>query len=99
MMRAFATQSPGDHAHAHGRDSLARKRAPVRREVAVRATPGGQSTLQRSPHCACGGGCPRCQTGPSIQARLAVSQPGDVYEQAAEKVAEQVMRTPDPQSA
>jgi len=32
----------------------------------------------------------------TIQAKLAVSQPGDVYEQEADRIAEQVMRMPDP---
>lgn len=32
----------------------------------------------------------------SIQAKLAVSQPGDTYEQEADRVADQVMRMPDP---
>src|SRR4051794_26210406 len=31
-----------------------------------------------------------------MQAKLAVSQPGDKYEQEADRVAEQVMRTPAP---
>jgi hypothetical protein len=55
--------------------------------------------VQRQPACACGGGCPRCRAetryGP-IQTKLAVSQPGDVYEQEADRVAEQVMRMPAP---
>jgi len=33
---------------------------------------------------------------PKLQAKLAVSQPGDPYEQEADRVAEQVMRMPDP---
>nr|CBH39167.1 hypothetical membrane protein [uncultured archaeon] len=32
-----------------------------------------------------------------IQAKLAVGQPGDIYEQEADRVAEQVMRIPEPQ--
>ncbi len=40
--------------------------------------------------CACGGGCPRCQ----VQLKLAVSQPNDVYEQEADRVAENILRTP-----
>src|SRR5262245_33673244 len=34
--------------------------------------------------------------GRFIQAKLTVSQPGDQYEQEADRVAEQVMRMPDP---
>jgi hypothetical protein len=32
----------------------------------------------------------------SLQAKLTINQPGDVYEQEADRVAEQVMRMPDP---
>ena len=64
-------------------------------------------TLPMKRACACGGqaglhgGCPEC--GPprptaqgrlSGQAKLTVSQPGDPYEQEADRVAEQVMRMP-----
>jgi Domain of unknown function (DUF4157) len=52
--------------------------------------------LQRKASCACGGGCPRCQSKLPIQAKLAVSQPDDVYEQEADRVAEKVMRMPEP---
>ena len=56
--------------------------------------------LQRK--CACGGSaglsgeCERCKTnkllGKPLQKKLAVSEPGDEYEQEADRVAEQVMR-------
>jgi hypothetical protein len=36
---------------------------------------------------------------PAIQAKLTVNQPGDRYEQEADRVAEQVMRMPDPVAA
>jgi len=52
--------------------------------------------LQRKSACACGGGCPRCQSKLPIQTKLAVSQPGDIYEQGADRVAEEVMRMPEP---
>jgi hypothetical protein len=50
--------------------------------------------------CACGGDCPRCQEEPPphrghpLQAKLQVSQPGDVYEQEADRIAEYVMSAP-----
>lgn len=48
--------------------------------------------------CACGGGCPRCQQGElPVQAKLKIGAPNDKYEQEADRVAEQVMRMPDPQ--
>jgi GH24 family phage-related lysozyme (muramidase) len=40
--------------------------------------------------CPCGGGCPRCE----IQPKLKVGQPGDPFEQEADRVAEQIMRIP-----
>jgi hypothetical protein len=54
----------------------------------------GLPLLQRQ--CACGGGCPRCQEGLGIQTKLKISEPGDVYEQEADRIADQVMRMPDP---
>lgn len=53
----------------------------------------GTRVLQRQALCACGGGCPTCQIQPSPQTKLAVSSPGDRYEQEADRVAEQVMRS------
>jgi Domain of unknown function (DUF4157) len=50
--------------------------------------------LQRQ--CACGGGCPRCQDNLKLQTKLKISQPGDVYEQEADRIADQVMRMPEP---
>lgn len=39
-----------------------------------------------------------CHTGPlGIQAKLTVSRPGDPYEQEADRVADQVLRMPEPQ--
>ena len=55
--------------------------------------------LQRKASCACGGDCPRCNEtdlNNSIQPKLNISTPGDVHEQEADRVAEQVMRMPDP---
>ncbi len=64
------------------------------------------SLLFQSPHamiqpksaCACGGGCPRCEKESDalkVQTKLAISTPGDEFEQEADRVAEQVMRMPD----
>lgn len=53
-----------------------------------------QGLLQRKEtHCACGGGCPRCQSKLAIQTKLAISRPGDKYEQEADRVADQVLRS------
>lgn len=63
-------------------------------------TPVSRPVLQRK--CACGshtmggGQCAECQkthvNGKLLQTKLAISEPGDVYEQEADRVAEQVMR-------
>lgn len=49
--------------------------------------------IQLKPICPCGGGCPRC--APVIQPKLTISQSNDIYEQEADRVAEQVMRMPE----
>lgn len=55
--------------------------------------PNNVPTLQAK--CACGGGCPQC-FGPSLQAKLRIGPQNDKYEQEADRVADQVMRMPDP---
>jgi outer membrane protein OmpA-like peptidoglycan-associated protein len=54
-------------------------------------------SLQRKPNCACGGSCPRCRGNYPLQGKLEVSQPGDTLEQEADRVAEQVLRMPQPE--
>jgi len=51
--------------------------------------------IQRKSSCACGGTCPNCQTGQRVQTKLKIGAPNDIYEQEAERVADQVMRMPD----
>ena len=92
-MRVFASHSvesdisPGKHPLAPG---LFPK--PV---AAVSVTQSGGALLQRKAACGCGGGCPTCQESVRVRAKLAVSTPGDEYEQEADRVAEKVMRMPD----
>jgi Domain of unknown function (DUF4157) len=71
----------------------------------ARSTPTSRAILQRQPissvaesgeHCACGGGCPRCQKSALLQTKLKISEPGDRYEQEADRVADQVIRMPEP---
>jgi len=62
----------------------------------ISAPPFFGPIVQKNSHCACGGGCPRCQSTLPIQTKLAVSEPGDVYEQAADRVAGEVMRMTAP---
>src|SRR5262245_21967277 len=64
-------------------------------------TAGANRVLQRK--CACGGGdagpsgeCEECarKENPRLQAKLQISEPGDFYEQEADRVADQVLRMP-----
>jgi len=48
------------------------------------------------PACPCGGGCPRCENAEFVQAKLKIGTPGDSYEQEADRVADAVMRAPEP---
>jgi hypothetical protein len=63
------------------------------------APSGAGPIIQRK--CACGGGCPSCEAekdNVKLQTKLAISSPGDAFEQEADTVADQVMRMPDPAS-
>ncbi len=44
--------------------------------------------------CPFGGICHSCP--PKVQAKLTVNEPGDKYEEEADRVADQVMRMPEP---
>jgi len=52
---------------------------------------GSDTFLFRKSACACGGGCPSCQ---SKSSGLAISQPGDAAEIEADQIADRVMRMP-----
>lgn len=60
------------------------------------ATPIETPVIQRKSSCACGGGCPQCQTNASgaLPSSLNISQPTDPLEKEADHVAEQVMQAP-----
>jgi hypothetical protein len=45
--------------------------------------------------CPFGGACHTCP--PSVQAKLKIGKPGDKYEQEADRVADEIMRLPEPQ--
>ena len=68
--------------------------APSGNQVAQRFA---QSCPLRLPSpCACpfGGACHACP----MQAKLTINEPGDQYEQEADRVADQVMRMPEPRT-
>ncbi len=52
--------------------------------------------VQRMSACPCDGGCPLCEGDMVIQPKLRIGEPGDRYEREADRVAEQVMRMPEP---
>lgn len=76
-------------------------RAPVRQPAprSPLAEPVTSEVAFIQPKCACGGGCPSCRDKIELQTKLAVSAPGDVYEQEADRVAAEVMRMPDTAAA
>lgn len=96
----FASKSkqPAQHKSSPPPMTTVRSLAPTHPVLQLQRTIGNQGVLrllesQRiQPKCACGGGCPRCQ-----QANLKISQPGDRYEQEADRLADQVMRMSDSQ--
>jgi hypothetical protein len=54
-------------------------------------------TLQRSPACACGGGCPHCradQTQQALAPSIAIGPADDVFEREAERASESINSTP-----
>jgi outer membrane protein OmpA-like peptidoglycan-associated protein len=87
-MRTLAVKEPSN---------TQRKQAEVNR-VVVQPSHRSLSSgvLQRKSSCACGGGCPRCQEQALLQTKLKISEPGDQYEQEADRIADEVMRMPEP---
>ena len=87
-MRTLATKYPST-------DSIKQKKPGNRlrfRNPSGLAT--GMPLLQSK--CACGGGCPRCQEELGIQTKLKIGEPGDKYEQEADRVATQITQMPEP---
>ncbi len=70
-------------------------KTPVPAVGPVSAPTAGRGLLQRKSICACDGGCPRC--APAIQPKLTVGSPDDAYEEEADRVADRVMRMPEPE--
>ncbi len=91
-MRTFATKQTSNQDSAYQKPVRATA-VPVMRSHSVSPLSTGMSLLQRK--CACGGGCPRCQEEALLQSKLKISEPGDKYEQEADRVVDQVMRMPD----
>src|SRR4051812_3080863 len=92
-MRVFAP-------HAVDPDRSARRdqkaRAPLPGPASHVLAFHGGSALQRESKCDCGGGCPGCQSTLPVQMKLSVSQPRDIHEQEADRVADQIMGMAEP---
>jgi hypothetical protein len=82
----------------------AKSQEPASRQNANSFTPVSGALLQRK--CACGGAsgltgsCSECEQkkmlGQPLQTKLRINEPGDAYEQEADRMAEQVMRMAEP---
>jgi hypothetical protein len=86
-MRTLAVKEPSN---------TQRRQAEVNRAVVPSHRSLSSGVLQRKPSCACGGDCPRCQEGALLQTNLKISEPGDQYEQEADRIADRVMQMPEP---
>ncbi len=93
-MRALAVQSATKEASSRSRAVVSQKQPS--HPTGVPVFNGIIPTIQRKPFCPCDGGCPRCKGGGMIQPKLTIGQPNDRYEQEADRVADQVMRMPEP---
>ncbi|HEX2188352.1 MAG TPA: DUF4157 domain-containing protein [Longimicrobiaceae bacterium] len=105
--RTTAKTAPEAAARRTPREAAAPRPGPaalLQRQLGNRAfrlaSRGTRPMLQR---CACGGTCAHCRgdrepTVP-VQTKVEVGAPGDVYEQEADRVAERVMRMPEPRAA
>jgi hypothetical protein len=82
----------------------AKSQEPASRQNANSFTPVSGALLQRK--CACGGSsgltgsCSECEQkkmlGLPLQTKLRINEPGDAYEQEADRMAERVMRMVEP---
>lgn len=92
MTLALAKKPSHDKAHKH-------KSEVVRNSsITSQSTnpPLSLTTIQPKPVCPCGGGCPKCKDNHHLlQPKLKVNEPGGIYEQEADRIADQIMRTPD----
>jgi hypothetical protein len=91
-MKAMAAKQPSNDFHRQHQEVI---QAPVLQNE-IPSTDA--IVLQRMSACPCDGGCPLCEGGMVIQPKLKIGEPGDRYEREADRVADEVMRMPDPQS-
>ncbi|MBW4671107.1 MAG: DUF4157 domain-containing protein [Cyanomargarita calcarea GSE-NOS-MK-12-04C] len=91
-MRTFAPQHPS--VGTSKRQYVPIHHEPVTKIYNLSTFSLSTPKLQRKPSCACGGDCPRCQEAALLQTKPYISEPGDQYEQEAERIADLVMNTP-----
>jgi len=90
-MKAIAKKPHQDSAHKKGHDTV---HSSLKNAHSINN--GFQtSIIQLKPICPCDGGCPRC--APLIQPKLTIGAPNDKYEQEADRVADEVLRMPEPE--
>lgn len=77
--------------HQNNKLFRSKKRTPLHRKTSLLFILN--ATVQTKALCPCDGGCPRCR---AIQPKLTIGKPNDKYEQEADRVADQVMKMPDP---
>jgi Domain of unknown function (DUF4157) len=94
-MKTLATKQPVQDSAKQLQDRTRSTLTPVEiRSNTISPLSTGMPLIQRQ--CACGGGCPRCQDNLTLQTKLKIGEPGDVYEQEADRIADEVMRMPEP---
>lgn len=93
-MKPRAGSALGGTSPTHGRSRVGTKRT-----TGAIGNPAGcetgcvaPATIQRRASCACGGSCPRCDQHRTSSSGLTMSEPGDRFEQQADRVAEQMTR-------
>ena len=92
-MKTFSEKSSSKDTLTRNRQGTNHKQVPVKISVpAFRSIP----LIQRKSLCPCDGGCPSCTNVGTIQPKLTIGQPNDKYEQEADRVADQIMRMPEP---
>lgn len=92
-MKLFARKRSSKDASTRKHSPPKFTRVPTQKSAPVQTS--NNSFVQRQLICPCDGGCPRC--APVIQLKLTIGQPNDIYEQEAGRVADEVMRMPEPQ--
>ena len=92
-MRAIAKKPLSKDTATRKRSGIKQTSAPKTTTMPISST--GYTFIQPKLICPCDGGCPSCS--PVVQSKLKVGAIRDKYEQKADRVADEVMRVPEPQ--